>query len=211
MTSKRARFLAVPSPWPRARRAAGQGTCRRPHRSPWPPGRHGLAGRRATLNAWTARGEPAPASQPSPWFRPRETPGPDDRPVLPLDVGRGLHAHRREAGCGRQLDRRARPRVHLQGREWPHRGEAVPDAAGARCRDGPGLLGLRATQTPFEIPVTDLTLFDRSAYGSGSSAGVSVSALFAVKGQSASTSSAASRSVLEAPVTAAQLVGDRLP
>jgi len=68
------------------------------------------------------------------------------------------------------------------------------------------------SQTPFEIPITDLTLFDRSAYGSGTSAGVSVSALFAVKGQYGfdlfcgfpDCSKAAS-------ITAAQLIGDRLP
>lgn len=67
-------------------------------------------------------------------------------------------------------------------------------------------------QVPADLPVTDLTLFDRSAFGDGSSIGAPVSALFAIKGQyffdlycgfPACTQAAS--------ITAAQLIGGRLP
>jgi hypothetical protein len=65
---------------------------------------------------------------------------------------------------------------------------------------------------PADIPITDLTLFDRSAYGNGSTAGAPVSALFVIKGQyffdlycgfPACTQ--------DASITAAQLIAGRLP
>ena len=39
------------------------------------------------------------------------------------------------------------------------------------------------SQVPANLPVKDLKLFDRSAFGAGSAGGLSLSALFAIKGQ----------------------------
>ena len=67
-------------------------------------------------------------------------------------------------------------------------------------------------QAPADLPITDLTLFDRSAYGNGTTVGASVSALFVIKGQyffdlycgfPACTQAAS--------ISAAQLIGSRLP
>jgi hypothetical protein len=67
-------------------------------------------------------------------------------------------------------------------------------------------------QVPSNLPVTDLTLFDRSAFGTGSAGGISISALFVIDGQNffdlfcgfpACTQSAS--------VGAAQLIAGRLP
>jgi len=67
-------------------------------------------------------------------------------------------------------------------------------------------------QAPADLPITDLTLFDRSAYGNGTTVGAPVSALFVIKGQyffdlycgfPACTQAAS--------ITAAQLIGGRLP
>ena len=58
----------------------------------------------------------------------------------------------------------------------------------------------------------DLNLFDRSAYGTGSNAGLSISALFAIKGtQFFDLYCGFPACSVKASVTAAQLLGDRLP
>ena len=83
----------------------------------------------------------------------------------------------------------------------------APDAASAQA-----YWDFARSQTPFEIPINDFQLFDRAAYGSGSSAGVSVSALLAVKGQYGfDLFCGFPLCSQDASVTAAALVGGRLP
>lgn len=83
----------------------------------------------------------------------------------------------------------------------------APDAATAQA-----YWDFARSQTPFAIAITDLTLFDRSAYGSGTSSGVSISALFAVKGQYGfDLFCGFPLCSQDASITAATLVGGRLP
>jgi len=71
--------------------------------------------------------------------------------------------------------------------------------------------GMRG-QLPDGVKVADLNLFDRSAYGSGSGAGISVSALFAIKGtQFFDLFCGFPECSVKNSVTAAQLIGGRLP
>lgn len=68
------------------------------------------------------------------------------------------------------------------------------------------------SQLPAGVKVTDLQMFDRAAYGSGAGAGISVSALFAIKGtQFFDLFCGFPACSGDASVTAAQLIGDRLP
>ena len=52
----------------------------------------------------------------------------------------------------------------------------APDAATAKA-----YWDAERSQVPGDIPIADLTYFDRSAYGSGSAAGISISALFVIQ------------------------------
>jgi hypothetical protein len=68
------------------------------------------------------------------------------------------------------------------------------------------------SEIPAGIPVTDLTYFDRSAYGSGSAVGVSVSAMFVIKGTSFFDFYCGFPACSQdASVAAAQLIAGRLP
>jgi hypothetical protein len=68
------------------------------------------------------------------------------------------------------------------------------------------------SQFPAGIPIKDLTLFDRSAFGSGSAAGQSLSALFFVDGQYGLDLYCGFPACSEtASVAAAELVAGRLP
>ena len=68
------------------------------------------------------------------------------------------------------------------------------------------------SQVPANLPVKDLKLFDRSAFGAGSAGGLSLSALFAIKGQYFFDLYCGLPGCSEdASVTAAQLIGGRLP
>jgi hypothetical protein len=65
---------------------------------------------------------------------------------------------------------------------------------------------------PAHLPITDLSLFDRSAYGSGSSVGVSVSAIFVLDGQSFfDLYCGFPACTQDASVAAAELIAGRLP
>ncbi len=67
-------------------------------------------------------------------------------------------------------------------------------------------------ELPAGVKVADLNLFDRSAYGTGSNAGLSISALFAIKGtQFFDLYCGFPACSVKASITAAQLLGDRLP
>lgn len=67
-------------------------------------------------------------------------------------------------------------------------------------------------QAPAEIPIKDFTLFDRAAYGAGSYNGLSISALFVIKGIYFFDLYCGFPSCTQiASATAAQLIGDRLP
>lgn len=83
----------------------------------------------------------------------------------------------------------------------------APDAATAQS-----YWDAERAQAPADIPIKDFTLFDRAAYGAGSYNGLSISALFVIKGTfffdvycgfPACTQIASAK--------AAQLIGDRLP
>ena len=68
------------------------------------------------------------------------------------------------------------------------------------------------SEIPAGVPVTDLSYFDRSAYGSGSAAGVSVSAMFVIKGTSFFDFYCGFPACSQdASVAAAQLIAGRLP
>jgi hypothetical protein len=68
------------------------------------------------------------------------------------------------------------------------------------------------SQVPANLPVKDLKLFDRSAFGAGSAGGLSLSALFAIKGKYFFDLYCGLPGCSEdASVTAAQLIGGRLP
>ena len=67
-------------------------------------------------------------------------------------------------------------------------------------------------QVPTGITITDLTLYDRSAYGSGTATGVPVSAIFVIKGQYFFDLYCGFPACSQdASVTAAQLIANRLP
>jgi hypothetical protein len=67
-------------------------------------------------------------------------------------------------------------------------------------------------QVPAGVPVTDLNLFDRSAFGSGSAGGLSLSALFVLDGQYFfDLYCGLPACTQDASVTAAQLIAGRLP
>jgi hypothetical protein len=67
-------------------------------------------------------------------------------------------------------------------------------------------------QVPADIPVTDLTLFDRSAFGSGSAGGMSLGALFAIDGNYFfDLYCGLPACTKDASITAAQLIAGRLP
>ncbi|HEY8987942.1 MAG TPA: hypothetical protein VIM39_02900 [Candidatus Limnocylindrales bacterium] len=68
------------------------------------------------------------------------------------------------------------------------------------------------SQVPADIPVKDLTYFDRSAYGSGSAAGASLSALFVIDGTNFFDFYCGFPACSQdASVSAAQLIAGRLP
>ena len=68
------------------------------------------------------------------------------------------------------------------------------------------------SEVPAGIPINDLTYFDRSAYGSGSAVGVSVSAMFVIKGTSFFDFYCGFPACSQdASVAAAQLIAGRLP
>lgn len=68
------------------------------------------------------------------------------------------------------------------------------------------------SQVPADLPVADVTLFDRAAYGNGSTIGAPVSALFVIKGQYFFDLYCGFPACSEAAsITAAQLIGGRLP
>jgi hypothetical protein len=67
-------------------------------------------------------------------------------------------------------------------------------------------------QVPADIPLTDLTLFDRSAFGSGSAGGLSIGALFAIDGNYFfDLYCGLPACTKDASITAAQLIAGRLP
>ena len=83
----------------------------------------------------------------------------------------------------------------------------APDAATAAA-----YWDAERSQVPANLPVKDLKLFDRSAFGAGSAGGLSLSALFAIKGQYFFDLYCGLPGCSEdASVTAAQLIGGRLP
>ena len=68
------------------------------------------------------------------------------------------------------------------------------------------------SQVPAGVPVKDLTYFDRSAYGSGSGGGASLSALFVIRGTNFFDFYCGFPACSEtASVAAAQLIAGRLP
>jgi hypothetical protein len=67
-------------------------------------------------------------------------------------------------------------------------------------------------QVPADIPLTDLGLFDRSAFGAGSAGGLSIGALFAIDGNYFfDLFCGLPACTKDASVTAAQLIAGRLP
>ncbi len=83
----------------------------------------------------------------------------------------------------------------------------APDAATAQA-----YWDAARSDVPADIPVTDLTYFDRSAYGSGSAGGVSLSALFVIDGTNFFDFYCGFPACSQdASVTAAQLIVGRLP
>ena len=67
-------------------------------------------------------------------------------------------------------------------------------------------------KAPPEIKINDFTLFDRAAYGSGSANGLSISALFVIKGTSFFDLFCGLPACTQiASATAGKLIGDRLP
>jgi len=83
----------------------------------------------------------------------------------------------------------------------------APDAATAQA-----YWDAERAQAPADIAIKDFKLFDRAAYGSGSGKGLSISALFVIKGTSFFDLYCGFPMCSEtASATAGKLIGDRLP
>jgi hypothetical protein len=83
----------------------------------------------------------------------------------------------------------------------------APDVATAT-----GYWDAERAQAPADLPIKDLSIFDRSGFGSGASVGVPVSALFVLKGTQAFDLYCGFPACGENPsVAAAELIAGRLP